>query len=199
MVVTGCDWWIIVTLALLLNDEQAEWVNRGGDDTVAVVHPECTKMASGNTMMAATVCATVIQVVGAKVLEEKVFLTGGDSRVGKAVALYLVNKGFEVVCCCKSDEDFNNIKSKVLDTATGSLSRTDTLAGGAAIGTWIIGEYDPEVNDHMPSRAEAVVFSVPDPVNQRHRPDVQVTPGEYWHKHMWTHSACRIITWNQWE
>ena len=158
--------------------EQAQWFNHGGDDTVADVHPENTKVAHGNSMMAATVCATVVQLVGAKVLDKTVFLTGATSYIGKAVALYLANKGFEVVCYIESQEEFKDISSQLPDSALGRLCRADTLACGAGIGTWVIGKYDHAVNDHMPIGCEAVIFSVRDPVNQRKRPDIHVTSGK---------------------
>lgn len=136
------------------------------------------KLSHGNTMTAAAVCANVIQIVGGKSLDRKVFLTGATTKVGSAVALYLANRGFDVVCYTSSEERFQEMKAKLNHGAKGRLVMVNKLQDGNAIATWIVGKYDPEVNDNIPEGGEAVVFAMPSPMNDRKRPDLHITFGK---------------------
>jgi len=146
-------------------------------EVVEAVKSDHTKVVHGNTMTAAAVCANVIQLVHTKGLGKKVFLTGSTSKVGKAVALYLANRGFEVVCYTVSEERYKDLVTSLPKTAEGSLSWASDMQQGADIHTWIVGKHQPEVNKYMPYAAEAVVYAVPSPLDQRRRFDLRITNG----------------------
>lgn len=42
---------------------------------------------------------------------------------------------------------------------------------------WVVGKYQPEINQALPQGAVAVVFAVPDPIDPNQRPDVTVIDG----------------------
>lgn len=161
---------------------QAEWVNRGGDDVIPETNPQVTRVSHGNTMTAAAVVTNVIQICGAKGLRNQVLLTGSTSKVGQAVALYLAHHGFEVVCYTKSDQRFAELKQRFSPNSRGGkLVRADEFAQGSAVRLWIIGKWQPQVHDHIPHKGEVVVFSVPDPMDPGRRPDLNITDGkEQW-------------------
>lgn len=42
---------------------------------------------------------------------------------------------------------------------------------------WVIGKFQPSANEHVPLGGEAVVFTVPDPMDRAKRPDLHITNG----------------------
>lgn len=46
---------------------------------------------------------------------------------------------------------------------------------------WLIGKFQPVVNKHVPLGGDAVVFSVPDPMDHAKRPDLHITEGACTH------------------
>lgn len=153
-------------------------MNNGGEDIVAAVKPKYTKVAHGNTMTATAVAQNVMQVVEGKNLNKKVFLTGSTSKVGAAVAVYLASKGYDVHCCTQSKQRFAQLRARLPEGCKGSMVMSEDMVGGEDIGVWIVGKNQKAVHDHMPQGAEAIVFSVPDPMRPSLRPDVTITNGE---------------------
>jgi len=156
------------------------------------VNPKFTKVVHGNTMTAAAVCANVVRLAeetttttttttaaaaAAAGENKKVFLTGPTSKVGGAVALYLASKGFEVVCCTRSQERFLHLQSLLPQGTTGKVTRAVGFADGKDCSTWIVGKYEPEITTYIPSGAHVVVFSTPDPMNPKQRPDLHIIDG----------------------
>lgn len=62
-------------------------------------------------------------------------------------------------------------------SAIGSLARADSLEAGKEISLWIIGKYQPIVNQYIPHAANVVVFSIPNPVDRSTRPDIHLIDG----------------------
>ena len=93
------------------------------------------------------------------------------------MVLHLASKGYEVVCCTRSEERFLHLQSLLPKNAPGKLTRATNHAQGSAISIWIIGKWEPQVNAHIPSKGLVVVFSVPDPINIKQRPDLTVIDG----------------------
>ena len=167
---------------------QAEWVNKGGEQVIEEAKPKFIKVVHGNRMTAAATCANVVRHFNAHGgLDKKVFLTGPTSKVGGAVALYLVNQGFEVVCCTRSQKRFDMLQEKVTaEIASGGsgkgggrLVRAEDLCQGNEIQTWVVGKYDLHVNTSMPWKGDAIVFATPNPIDERKRPDLNVIDGEW--------------------
>jgi len=129
------------------------------------------------TMVASSVSASVFQIVIAKNLVRQVFLVGSSTQIGKAVGLYLANKEFNVVCCGLSEDELNAWRLELPENHQYHLMAADNLVAGSNIRTWIIGEIIPNICDHIPKGAEAVIFSDKSPIDERTRPDIYVTFG----------------------
>jgi len=164
---------------------KAEFINHGGKDAVANVHPKRTRVVHGNTLTAAAVMENISAM--AKIIEveqgqlKEVFLTGPTSKIGRAVALSLCSKGFTVWCFTSSIERFQALQAEVSTLVPkgggGRLVRASYLWEGARCSLWVVGKYDLKVNEHMPKNSIAVNFAVPCPLEDSHRQDIWVVDG----------------------
>lgn len=69
------------------------------------------------------------------------------------------------------------LQEKAPKNATGKLVRAVELMEGRDIKMWVVGKYDLEVNMSMPPKCDAIVFSTPNPIDERKRPDVNNVDG----------------------
>jgi len=153
-------------------------VNNYGEDIVKEVALQNIKIATGEHMMAGTVSANVIQIIGAKSMDKKVFMVGVESNVAQAAALYLAHKSYEVQVYGISEEDFRALQKRLKVPHQPFLSRAAQLSDGNRIGLWVVSEYVPEVNDEVPQGGEVIVCCDKDPVDQSKRFDLCVTKGK---------------------
>ena len=149
---------------------KAESLNRGGLDLVQHLPPSRSMCVThGDHLTAAAVVENVLILV-ARFPGQKIFMTGATGKTGKAVALALLRRGVSVMCHSGSKQRRDELEIHGLQTAS-------QLRDGADCGMWIVGKYDPLVNEIMPPSAVACVFAVPNPVNPVSRSDVMVYAG----------------------
>jgi len=147
---------------------KAEWLNGGGEDLVRDLGDRLkVPVVHGDTMTAAVVYQRVLQAMAARGLQRtRVFVTGGTSKTGRAIALALARDGVRVRLLTASDERFEQIR-KAAGTAGRLLSRARSLDDGADCRLWITGKSAPanrELAEAIPLGAVVVNFSVPDPL-----------------------------------
>lgn len=156
---------------------KAEFLNNGGLDLLPVLPKDRSMMIThGNHLTAAAVVQSVRQLHDAGMAgDSSIFFTGASSKTGKAVAIALHRLGVPLLCHASSPERCAELESF-------GLASTGKLEDGSTCGFWIVGKYDPRVNQHIPSEALACVFSVPNPLTLRgDRPDVTVVEGATMH------------------
>jgi predicted amino acid dehydrogenase len=147
---------------------KAEWLNGGGkqivDDLGDQLH---IPVVHGDTMTAAVVFQRAWQAIEVRELRSTpVFITGGTSKTGRAVALALCGRGTRVKLLTGSEERFLQIQRAAGDRAH-LLERATGLADGADCLLWITGKSIPagrELAEAIPSDGVVVNFSVPDPL-----------------------------------
>jgi hypothetical protein len=197
---------------------KAEFVNGSGEKLVHEVRPTTTRVVHGNTLTAAVVVENVVRVSSAHTEDphhdpplcstpsepsslpsaaaapstnrpKTVFLTGPTSKVGRAVALQLVRRGFAVRCATSSAERFEELAREAAALAPvdgcelGSLDWAHCLAQGVDCSVWVIGKYDLRVRDHIPMGGTAVVFSVPCPLTYGEGGRNSMMSGSRFHRH----------------
>lgn len=110
-----------------LNGGGALFVERHPDLRVRVVH--------GNTLTA----AAVLQKIPSDVNE--VFVTGSTSKLGRAISLYLAEKGVRVVMMTQSRERFEKIQAEAPEKARPLLEHATAMEAGSNITNWIVGRF----------------------------------------------------------
>jgi predicted amino acid dehydrogenase len=158
---------------------KAEWLNGGGERIVEDLGDQLRiPVVHGDTMTAAVVFQRAWQVIERRGLRgAPVFVTGGTSKTGRAVALALIRRGVRVKLLTGSEERFQQIRCSAGSLAD-LLERAQGLGQGADCPLWITGKSIPagqELVDAVPRHGAVVNFSVPDPLPPavlETRPDV---------------------------
>lgn len=136
---------------------KSEPLNEGGKALLdAGLNPRA-RIVHGNTLTAAAIIKMLPDSC------ERVFLVGGTSKIGRAVALYLARKGVEVHLQTASEERFSAIASELAEEHEGNLMRCRTLSDGSSLSNWLVGKYlTPKQQMNAPSGALFVQFAVPE-------------------------------------
>ena len=147
---------------------KAEWLNGGGAELVQELGDRLRiPVVHGDTMTAAAVYQLVLQVMAAQQHPRtRVFITGGTSKTGRALALALMRRGTRVRLLTTSASRFKEIRSAA-GGAGHLLSRAESLEQGHDCQLWITGKAVPagaRLRDEIPIGAAVVNFSVPDPL-----------------------------------
>lgn len=71
----------------------------------------------------------------------EVFVTGATSKLGRAISLYLAERGVKVIMMTKSKERFEKIRADASDTAAPLLQHTETMEPGTKCNQWIVGRF----------------------------------------------------------
>lgn len=156
---------------------KAEWLTAGGKGVVDQLGDKLkVPIVHGDTLTAATVIKRILQFNPVSV-----FLTGGTSKIGRAVALELASRGVTVKLLTESKKRFTEIKNEA--GGFGSFIYQVSSADGADCLLWVTGKAEPagkKLLAHIPKGATVINFSVPNPVNERMsktRPDLRFVEG----------------------
>jgi len=159
---------------------KAEWLTEGGKWIVDKLGDKLrVPIVHGDTLTAAAVYRRVLELQHLYHLTENpsVFITGGTSKIGRAVALALVKSGVKVYLYTQSSERFAEIASEA--TQQDLLVHATSFKDGASCSLWITGKAESGVGKkiiaNLPQGAVVLNFSVPDPLTPsllRQRRDV---------------------------
>ena len=108
----------------------------GGGKLFVDKHPNLrVRVVHGNTLTA----AAVLQKIPSGVKE--VFVTGSTSKLGRAISLYLAERGVEVKMLTASTDRFQMIKDEASDKARPNLIHVTKVEAGANCKDWIVGKF----------------------------------------------------------
>lgn len=162
---------------------KAEWLTEGGKWIVDTLGARLkVPIVHGDTLTAAAVLFRVVDLLERCELPEygPVFLTGGTSKIGRAVALSLAKRNVTVFVYTNSALRFAEIlaEAETLGCAR-HLRHAEEMSRGKRCPLWITGKAEAGVGKkivaNMPKGAVVVNFSVPDPLTPSllaKRPDV---------------------------
>lgn len=157
---------------------KAEWLTAGGKWIVDQLGDKLTvPVVHGDTLTAAAVIKRILQFEPVRVL-----LTGGTSKIGRAVALDLASRGVVVKLLTESEDRFQEIKKEAGEFGC-FLSRATSLKDGADCPLWVTGKAVPagkKLLRYVPKQAAVINFSVPNPINihlMKVRPDLRFFEG----------------------
>lgn len=139
---------------------KSEPLNGGGkvfvDGTFNKEHPR-VRIAHGNTLTA----GAILQKIPDDVSE--VFLVGGTSKLGKALGLYLAERGVRVRLMTQSKERFDEIVRSARFGSEEMLQRADCLKQGTDCMHWLVGKtLSPKDQQHAPEGTRFHQFAVPE-------------------------------------
>jgi sterol desaturase/sphingolipid hydroxylase (fatty acid hydroxylase superfamily)/predicted amino acid dehydrogenase len=142
---------------------KAEWINRGGDDTLKDLESEGknlkhTKLVHGNTLTSAVVIMRTLAVLKPG---ESVFLIGGTSKIGRAIALYLAKKGIVVNLLTQSQERFDKIRNELSWCERHLIRLSTDQSGGKDSAVWCVGKSISIDWKLVPKESTIVDFTVP--------------------------------------
>lgn len=160
---------------------KAEWLTAGGLDIAKDERVDRARMrvVHGDTATAWFVAMEVERLCEALNCERQLAVIGPTSKIGRAVMLYLIRKGYSFLAYTDSAERFAAIRAEVPANLRSHLHRVTSLAELNKCGFWLIGKAKPSgktLARYMPRGAVAINFSVPDPLTGRYlkkRPDIR--------------------------
>jgi len=165
---------------------KAEWLTAGGAWIVEALGDKLKiPIVHGDTLTAAAVMHRVVRVMKYKTLPPEVFVTGGTSKIGRALTLALAQRQISVYVYTQSAKRFAEIicEAETLGCSKYVLHATN-LQVGAHCRMWVTGKAEKGVGKKiiatLPHKAVVVNFSVPDPLSVRllrRRPDVEHLDG----------------------
>ena len=141
---------LIILLRILI-------VQNGGGVLFVEKHPDLrVRVVHGNTLTA----AAVLQKIPSDVTE--VFVTGSTSKLGRAISLYLAERGVKVIMMTKSKERFEKIRAEASDSAAALLHYANSMEQGSRCNQWIVGRFcSPKEQSVAPSGTTFHQFVVP--------------------------------------
>jgi len=101
------------------------------------------RVVHGNTLTAAAVLRKIPSDV------KEVFVTGSTSKLGRAISLYLAERGVKVKMLTMNSHRFQKIKEEASEVARPFLSHVTKLEAGANCKDWIVGKFCNEKNQAM--------------------------------------------------
>ena len=110
-----------------LNGGGKLFVENNPDLNIRVVH--------GNTLTAAAVLKKVPSDV------KEVFVTGATSKLGRAISLYLAERGVKVTMLTQSTERFQKIRDEASPKAQKMIFHATKVEAGANCKDWIVGKF----------------------------------------------------------
>ncbi|CAJ1967416.1 unnamed protein product [Cylindrotheca closterium] len=131
-----------------LNGGGKLFVDNNPDLTTRVVH--------GNTLTAAAILKKIPPNV------EEVFVTGATSKLGRAISLYLAERGVKVTMLTASVERFQKIRDEASPKAQERIVHASKIQAGANCKDWIVGKFCSKTDQAMaPSGTTFHQFVVP--------------------------------------
>jgi sterol desaturase/sphingolipid hydroxylase (fatty acid hydroxylase superfamily) len=138
---------------------KSEPVNAGGSIFVdGSMTPEPrARIAHGNTLTAGAILHNMPSDV------HEVFLVGGTSKLGKALGLWLAERGVRVRLMTQSRERFAGIVACARFGSGSMLQHVDRLNHGSDCDQWLVGKHlSPKDQQHAPQGATFYQFAVPE-------------------------------------
>lgn len=167
---------------------KAEWLTAGGKWVVDKLGDKLKiPVVHGDTLTAGVVIKRILQFNPVSV-----FLTGGTSKIGRAVALELATRGITVKLFTESRKRFVEIQREAGECGKFLVwpaiqkkdgSEVASLSEGRDCSLWVTGKAIPagwKLLRFIPKGATVINFSVPNPVSERtfkKRPDVRFVEG----------------------
>jgi len=161
------------------NFNKAEWINHGGSDIVANLKDKLnrTYISHGDTLSAAAIYHTVMQLKEQGYWSSNVYITGATSKIGRAVVLNLAKQHIRVVMLTQCKERYDEIADEAGENREYLIYSSD-LADGKSCDLWLTGKMLPkgkQLLNAIPKGATILNFSVPDPLTPKllqSRPDL---------------------------
>eukprot|EP00526_Cylindrotheca_closterium_P005305 CAMPEP_0113623458 /NCGR_PEP_ID=MMETSP0017_2-20120614/12067_1 /TAXON_ID=2856 /ORGANISM="Cylindrotheca closterium" /LENGTH=620 /DNA_ID=CAMNT_0000533407 /DNA_START=16 /DNA_END=1878 /DNA_ORIENTATION=+ /assembly_acc=CAM_ASM_000147 len=129
----------------------------GGGKLFVDMHPNLkTRVVHGNTLTAAAVLKKIPSNV------KEVFVTGATSKLGRAISLYLAERGVKVTMLTASTERFQKIHDEAPPKAQKLIVHATKIEAGANCKDWIVGKFCSEKDQGIaPSGTTFHQFVVP--------------------------------------
>ena len=162
---------------------KAEWLTEGGKWIVDQLGDKLrTPVVHGDTLTAALVVERAVELVDTFGLRGMpIMLTGGTSKIGRAVALELSSRGHLVRLVTMRGRSGLEVANRIRSESSNPhlIEPVGSLEGGSECGLWITGKSSPggrELLAVMPEGAVVLNFAVPDPLSLQDlasRPDIR--------------------------
>lgn len=141
---------------------KAEWILNGGSTLLEQIKPcNKTKFVHGNTLTTGVVINKLTQFKSDKIniSNEWIYLIGSTSKIGRALVIYLLKKGYKVIMFTTDTERYEKIKSETANKQCVQLSSSlDDMKKYKVI---CIGKY-LDIKKYLPKTECVVVdFTVP--------------------------------------
>jgi sterol desaturase/sphingolipid hydroxylase (fatty acid hydroxylase superfamily) len=108
----------------------------GGGLLFVQKHPELrVRVVHGNTLTAAAILQKIPNGI------KEVFLTGSTSKLGRAIALYLSERGVRVIMYTTAEERFNKIRDEAKEKFRSLLVHAPTMEAGTHCKDWVVGKH----------------------------------------------------------
>jgi len=138
---------------------KAEYLNKGGQlflDSLPKGQDLRVRLVHGNTLTAAVVIHEIPEDA------KEVVLTGSTSKLGRAIALYLVRRGVKVFMLTSSRERYERIRDEAAKEHRGLLVHITEHAQGSHCARWIVGtRLTEKQQSHAPRGTHFHQFVVP--------------------------------------
>lgn len=161
---------------------KAEWLTAGGKWIVDTLGDKLkVPVVHGDTLTAVAICKMILSVLKID-NQDRVFLTGATSKIGRAVVLVLAARKVTVKCYTSSQERFDALRKEAGNNSL-YLVRAESLEDGADCKVWVTGKAIPtgkKLLKAIPGEAVVVNFSVPNPLSDgvlKRRPDIRAIEG----------------------
>ncbi|KAI3694733.1 hypothetical protein L1987_77703 [Smallanthus sonchifolius] len=143
----------VISLAALNKNEALN----GGGTLFVKKHPNLkVRVVHGNTLTAAVILNEI------NVSVKEVFLTGATSKLGRAIALYLCQRGVRVLMLTLSTERFKNIQGEAPADCQKNLVQVTKYQAAKNCKTWVVGKWiTPGQQRWAPPRTHFHQFVVP--------------------------------------
>ncbi|XP_076884855.1 very-long-chain aldehyde decarbonylase CER3-like [Bidens hawaiensis] len=144
----------VISLAALNKNEALN----GGGTLFVKKHPNLkVRVVHGNTLTAAVILNEIDQDT-----VKEVFLTGATSKLGRAIALYLCQRGVRVLMLTLSTERFQKIKEEAPANCQKNLIQVTKYHAAKNCKTWVVGKWiTPRQQRWAPSGTHFHQFVVP--------------------------------------
>lgn len=147
---------------------KAEWLTKGGLwITEALGDRLKIPVVHGDTLTSVTVIEQAKRALQKGMLDGPVLITGGTSKIGRAVALALAQEGITVLMLTKSKKRFEQIKSESSKPNKVVLCHNLNNKIVKSSRLWITGKAIPgglKLLSFIPDGAKILNFSVPNPL-----------------------------------
>lgn len=148
---------------------KAEWLTSGGK-WLAENEDIKVPVAHGDTCTAWFVAQQIEDLYSRYKIIGSIAVIGPTSKIGRAIMLYLIQKGYSFVAYTKDPDRFRAILEEVPEDSRSRLQKADNLSDLGKCGFWLVGKAVPTGKTlirFLPKEAVVLNFSVPDPLTPK--------------------------------